>query len=75
MTVPVYGTAYISLLLWATLSDRFRMRGAAIAVGGIIAGVGYILLGVLHVNAGRYACCFLAVTVRHLGSNDVLFIN
>jgi MFS family permease len=65
MTVPVYATAYAVLLITAYLSDRFRMRGAAIALGGAISGVGYILLGLLKSEHARYGCAFLAVTVRH----------
>lgn len=64
MTAPVYATAYITLLCTAWLSDRLRLRGLPIMVGGILSGVGYILLGVLRVESARYAVCFLAITVR-----------
>lgn len=63
MTAPVYATAYVCLILTAMVSDRLRMRGMAIALGGLIAGIGYVLLGVLRQESARYACCFLAVTV------------
>jgi dipeptide/tripeptide permease len=63
MTVPVYASAYICLLITAWLSDSFQKRGIPIALGGLIAGIGYILLGVLKNNDARYIMCFLAVTV------------
>lgn len=64
MTAPIYGVAYVTLLLTATISDRLRMRGLPVAVGGLIAGTGYILIGVLKSHTPRYVVCFLAVTVR-----------
>lgn len=66
MTAPVYGTAYICLLITATMSDKIRMRGLPIFVGGSVAGIGYILLGTLRNESARYATCFLAVTVSVL---------
>lgn len=63
MTAPIYGTAYVTLLITATLSDRFRVRGIPVMIGGILAGTGYISLGVLRNDTARYVTCFLAVTV------------
>ena len=69
MTAPIYGTAYLCLLITAWISDKFQQRGSAIAVGGLISGVGYILLGVIHAKTPRYAVTFLAATV---GSNLII---
>lgn len=63
MTAPVYALAYICLLVTARLSDLTRMRGVPIAIGGCIAGTGYVLLGLLHGNRGRFASTFLAAVV------------
>lgn len=63
MTAPVYAVAYCVLLVTAALSDRFRMRGLPIAIGGSAAGCGYILLGTLRNETSRYVVCFFAVTV------------
>lgn len=68
MTAPAYASAYVCLLLTAHLSDRTRLRGAPIAVGGLIAGTGYVLLGLLHEHRARYASAFLAVVVSSLAS-------
>ncbi|KAK0388807.1 hypothetical protein NLU13_5050 [Sarocladium strictum] len=62
MTAPVYATAYVILIITATLSDRYRVRGIPIMVGGIMAGIGYILLGLLSHDTARYISCFFAVT-------------
>ncbi|KAM5376431.1 hypothetical protein ACJZ2D_005485 [Fusarium nematophilum] len=62
MTAPIYAVAYITLLVTATLSDKFRVRGIPISIGGLLAGTGYICLGVLRDNTARYVTCFLAVT-------------
>ncbi|CAG9954692.1 unnamed protein product [Clonostachys rosea f. rosea IK726] len=72
MTAPVYGTAYACLLITATLSDRFRIRGIPIALGGLISGIGYLLLGLLRQGNARYACCFLAVTGTYMAFPIVL---
>lgn len=64
MTAPVYGVAYACLLITAWLSDRFQQRGIPIAVGGLISGIGYILLAVIHSERVRYGMCFLSATVR-----------
>lgn len=64
MTAPIYAVAYVTLLVTATLSDKFRVRGIPITIGGLIAGVGYICLGLLKDDTARYITCFLAVTVR-----------
>lgn len=66
MTAPVYASAYICLLVTARLSDLTRMRGVPIAIGGCIAGTGYVLLGLLHGNRGRFASTFLAAVVCSL---------
>ncbi|KAL1617089.1 hypothetical protein SLS56_011162 [Neofusicoccum ribis] len=55
MTAPVYASAYGCLLLTAWLSDRIRMRGIPIAIGGYIAGTGYAQLGLVQDEHGRFA--------------------
>ncbi|KAI9146716.1 hypothetical protein HJFPF1_13534 [Paramyrothecium foliicola] len=72
MTAPIYATAYVILLITATLSDRFRVRGIPIMIGGIVAGLGYILLGLLRSDTARYATCFLAVTGTYMAFPIVL---
>lgn len=64
MTAPVYATAYVCLLCTAWLSDRFRMRGLPIAIGGALSGVSYIVLGNLRAETARYAVCFMAIAIR-----------
>ena len=66
MTAPVYATAYCLLLITAWLSDKARMRGLPIMIGGTISGVGYILLGTLKNETARYITCFLAISVSDL---------
>lgn len=68
MTAPVYAVAYFVLLVAAWLSDRFRLRGPFIGIGGLIAGIGYILLGTLENEKPRYGACILAITVRKFPS-------
>jgi hypothetical protein len=63
MTAPVYGTAYACLLLTAYISDLVNQRGIPIAIGGLISGIGYLLLGLLNDQKARYAAAFLAATV------------
>ncbi|KAL6400181.1 hypothetical protein AUP68_15875 [Ilyonectria robusta] len=72
MTAPVYATAYCTLLVTATLSDRFRMRGIPIIIGGLTSGIGYILLGTLRNETARYITCFLAVTGTYMAFPIVL---
>ncbi|KAB2568687.1 putative transporter [Lasiodiplodia theobromae] len=72
MTAPAYASAYICLLLTAHLSDRTRLRGAPVAVGGFIAGTGYVLLGLLHEHRARYASAFLAVVGTYMAYPIVL---
>jgi hypothetical protein len=63
MTVLVYATAYLCLLLTAYLCDAFCQRGIPITFAAFMSGIGYVLLGVLHNQHARLACTFLAVTV------------
>ncbi|KAM5523979.1 MFS general substrate transporter [Fusarium oxysporum f. sp. phaseoli] len=72
MTAPIYAVAYVTLLVTATLSDRFRTRGIPISIGGLIAGTGYICLGLLKDNLARYVTCFLAVTGTYMAFPIVL---
>ncbi|KAF5008437.1 hypothetical protein FDECE_5269 [Fusarium decemcellulare] len=72
MTAPIYATAYICLLITAALSDRFRVRGIPIMIGGLLAGTGYICLGVLRNDTARYVTCFLAVTGTYMAFPIVL---
>ncbi|KAM5342182.1 hypothetical protein ACJ41O_015213 [Fusarium nematophilum] len=72
MTAPIYAVAYITLLVTATLSDKFRVRGIPISIGGLLAGTGYICLGVLRDNTARYVTCFLAVTGTYMAFPIVL---
>ncbi|UPK96889.1 hypothetical protein LCI18_007824 [Fusarium solani-melongenae] len=62
MTAPIYSVAYVTLLVTATLSDKFRVRGIPVTIGGLIAGVRYICLGLLKDDTARYITCFLAGT-------------
>ena len=66
MTAPVYGVAYVCLLAVAWISDRKQQRGYAIAFGGLISGLGYILLAVTTNNKVRYGMCILATTVSRV---------
>ncbi|KAI8674417.1 hypothetical protein NCS57_00339200 [Fusarium keratoplasticum] len=72
MTAPIYAVAYVTLLATATLSDKFRVRGIPITIGGLIAGVGYICLGLLKDDTARYITCFLAVTGTYMAFPIVL---
>ncbi|KAI1051562.1 hypothetical protein LB506_003801 [Fusarium annulatum] len=72
MTAPIYAVAYVTLLVTAALSDRFRVRGIPISVGGLIAGAGYICLGLLKDDLSRYITCFLAVTGTYMAFPIVL---
>ncbi|KAM0075264.1 hypothetical protein ACKRZS_012675 [Fusarium odoratissimum] len=72
MTAPIYAVAYVTLLVTATLSDRFRARGIPISIGGLIAGTGYICLGLLKDDLARYVTCFLAVTGTYMAFPIVL---
>ncbi|KAJ3537536.1 hypothetical protein NM208_g6273 [Fusarium decemcellulare] len=64
--------SYICLLITAALSDRFRVRGIPIMIGGLLAGTGYICLGVLRNDTARYVTCFLAVTGTYMAFPIVL---
>ncbi|KAM0229152.1 hypothetical protein ACHAPO_010182 [Fusarium lateritium] len=72
MTAPIYAVAYLTLLVTATMSDKYRVRGLPIAIGGLIAGTGYICLGVLKGHTARYVACFLAVTGTYMAFPIVL---
>ncbi|KAJ4265946.1 hypothetical protein NW762_003919 [Fusarium torreyae] len=72
MTAPIYGVTYLTLLVTATLSDRYRVRVIPISIGGLIAGIGYICLGVLKGHIARYVTCFLAVTGTYMAFPIVL---
>ncbi|KAG5791445.1 hypothetical protein H9Q69_009522 [Fusarium xylarioides] len=72
MTAPIYAVAYVTLLVTAALSDKFRVRGIPIAIGGLIAGSGYICLGLLKDDLSRYITCFLAVTGTYMAFPIVL---
>lgn len=63
MTVPIYACAYIVLLITAYFSDKYQQRGLAVMLGGLISGLGYVLLGVLHADKARFGMTFLAATV------------
>jgi cyanate permease len=63
MTVPIYVTAYICLIISAWISDFTQNRSLPIFAGGCISGVGYLLLGLLHDHYTRYASTFLIVVV------------
>ncbi|KAH8665187.1 major facilitator superfamily domain-containing protein [Tricladium varicosporioides] len=72
MTVPVYATAYGCLLTTAWASDRTRMRGIPIMIGGALSGIGYILLGILTSDKARFASTFLVVTGTYIAFPIVL---
>lgn len=72
MTAPVYGTAYACLLITAFLSDHFQQRGIAVAIGGLLSGIGYILLGTLHGHSARYAMAIVAATGTYMAFPIVL---
>ncbi|SCV57382.1 uncharacterized protein FFB14_15116 [Fusarium fujikuroi] len=72
MTAPIYAVAYVTLLVTAALSDRFRVRGIPISIGGLIAGVGYICLGLIKDDLSRYITCILAVTGTYMAFPVVL---
>jgi hypothetical protein len=63
MTVPIYGSSYIALLISSKVSDRTRQRGITSAIGCLISGVGYILLGEIKDLKVRYGMSFLASIV------------
>ena len=61
MTVPVYGVAFVSTLLFTWLSDRTRVRGPWLVFLASVSLVGYILLTTVKTNnAARYAGLCLA---------------
>ncbi|KAF5686203.1 permease of the major facilitator superfamily [Fusarium denticulatum] len=72
MTAPIYAVAYVTLLVTAALSDKFRVRGIPISIGGLIAGSGYICLGLLKDDLSRYITCFLAITGTYMAFPIVL---
>ncbi|GAA5985674.1 hypothetical protein JCM5350_004133 [Sporobolomyces pararoseus] len=61
MTVPVYAVAFASILFFCFFSHKINARGPAIALAGIIAIVGYIVIIVTHTPGSRYAGVFIAV--------------
>jgi hypothetical protein len=63
MTVPVYVTAYVCLIISAWISDFTLNRSLPIFAGGCIWETGYLLLGLLHDHYARYASTFLVVVV------------
>lgn len=69
---PIYGAAYVILLITAWLSDRYSMRGLPIAVGGCIAGVGYLLLLCITNPHARYGCAFLTAIVSQIPARSAL---
>ncbi|GJN92903.1 hypothetical protein Rhopal_005943-T1 [Rhodotorula paludigena] len=61
MTVPVYFMALVGILFFVWFSHKINQRGTAIAVGGAIAIIGYIILLTTHTPGARYAGTFFAV--------------
>lgn len=61
MTVPVYFMALVGILFFVWFSHKTNQRGTAIAVGGAIAIIGYIILLTTHTPGARYAGTFFAV--------------
>ncbi|KAL1844879.1 hypothetical protein VTK73DRAFT_1625 [Phialemonium thermophilum] len=66
MTVPIYATAYVMLLLFATTSDRLQRRGLPIAFAALVSCLGYVLLAVLRERKARYGSCILAVSGTYM---------
>ncbi|GAA5820723.1 hypothetical protein JCM3770_005264 [Rhodotorula araucariae] len=61
LTVPVYACAFVAILVFVWFSHKINQRGAAIAVAGGIAIVGYIVLLTTHTAGARYTGTFFAV--------------
>lgn len=61
MTVPVYAVAFFSILFFCFFSHRINARGPAIALAGVIAIIGYIVILATHTAGARYAGVFVAV--------------
>jgi len=62
ITVPVYITAAISVIILALVADKYRVRSAILLFGLTVSMVGYIILYVSYTNGVRYFGAFLAAS-------------
>lgn len=67
-TVPPNIAAFVLVLLTSTLSDRIKARGPIMAVGSVLAMVGYIMLLASKSNSVRYGGTFLVAIGVYTGS-------
>ncbi|KAH8899811.1 MFS general substrate transporter [Thozetella sp. PMI_491] len=71
MTVIVYATMFVSILITARISDKMRMRGVFILGWCVMAAIGYIiLLSTTNLPARFVATCFVAC-----GANAPVVLN
>lgn len=68
LSVPVYLLAGVLFLVFAEVSDRFKIRGPIIASTNIFAIVGYILILVVLNNAVKYFGCYLICFPLYTGT-------
>ncbi|BGP41928.1 hypothetical protein JCM10449v2_005925 [Rhodotorula kratochvilovae] len=61
LTVPVYACSFAAILFFVWFSHKINQRGAAIAIAGGIAILGYIVLLTTHTAGARYTGTFFAV--------------
>ncbi|KAI5477758.1 MFS general substrate transporter [Pseudohyphozyma bogoriensis] len=73
LTIPPYGVAFLSILLFAFTSHKSNKRGLWIIIGGAIALVGYIVLLATNTSGARYAGVF--VTVIGIYSSNALLLS
>ena len=71
-TVPPNIAAFVLVLITSTLSDRIKARGPIMAVGSVLAMVGYIMLLASKSNSVRYGGTFLVAIGVYPGSPMVV---
>lgn len=71
-TVPPNMAAFITVLLTAYFSDKFKNRGYFIVGGSILSICGYIMMLVAKTNAVRYAGTFLVAIGVFQGSPMIM---
>lgn len=63
LSAPPYLLVVFTIIAFAWYSDKWRVRGAFVVVGAVLAAIGFLLLATTTTAAPRYLGIFLAVNI------------
>ena len=63
LSAPPYLVCFFVLVLTAWVSDKIKMRGLCVAIFGLVAAIGFVILASASTVAVRYFAMFLCINI------------